>query len=97
MNEEHLNLQKPKSSKIYGVIKMGANNTDQVLIKSLQSQGYNEHEIQSESGVHHSIVRTFMALNDPDFKPTDAPVTAETKHLHDKIAELEAKVEEYEE
>lgn len=96
MVDEHLNLQKPKSSKIFGVLKTGANNSDQVLIKALQQNGYNEHEIQSESGVHYSVVRSFMAHNDEDFEETDAPITPETAHLHDRIAELEEKLAETE-
>ena len=92
MNEEHLNLQEPKTSKIFGVTKMGANSTDVGVIKKFQQMGYNEHEIQRKSGVHFTVVRTFMVDNDPGFIPSEAPVTAETQHLHDRIAELEAKI-----
>lgn len=97
--ENQLNLQKPKTSKIFGVIKMGANNTDQNVIKRLQLMGYNEFEIQSEAGVHFTVVRSFMkhfseqkGYTGPEFVESNAPVTAETQHLHDKIAELEAKL-----
>lgn len=96
MKEEYLNLQKPKSSKIFGILKMGANNTDQVLIKVLQKQGYNEHEIQSEAGVHFSVVRSFMKHYDPSFEPCDPLPTADTQHLHDKIAEQQAVIDKME-
>ncbi len=88
---EHVNLQPKKSSKIFGVIKTGANNTDKVLIRDLAAQGYNEHEIQQRSGVHFKVIRSFMAQQLPEFKATEAPPTADTQHLHDRIAELEAK------
>lgn len=90
MSEKHINLQKPKSNKIYGQIKMGANNSDKVLIKALQKEGYNEHEIQSEAGVHYTVIRAFMKDNNSDFEETEAAPTVDTKHLHDRIAELEA-------
>jgi len=93
MPKEHVNLQKPKTSKIFGVVKMGANNTDQIVIKTLQQQGYDEHEIQREAGIHFSVVRSFMKHYDPEFKPSDKPRTPETAHLHDRIAELEAQLE----
>jgi len=86
---EHLNLQPVKTSKIFGVLKMGANNTDKQVIRQLQLQGYNEHEIQHQAGVHYLCVRSFMQLNDPNYKETQAPITPETQHLHDRIAELE--------
>ncbi len=97
--ENQLNLQKRKTSKIFGITKMGANQTDQNVIKRMQLQGYNEFEIQSEAGVHFSVVRSFMAhfakqpgYTGPDYVETNAPITPETQHLHDKIAELEAKL-----
>ncbi len=90
MIKDHINLQEPKSNKIYGVIKMGANNSDRVLIKALQTEGYNEHEIQSKAGVHHVVIRTFMKVNDANFEETEADPTPDTKHLYDRIAELEA-------
>ena len=92
MAEEHINLQKPKTNKIYGVVKMGANNSDKQAIKSLQKDGYNEHEIQSMAGVHYTVVRTFMKFNDPKFEEVEAAPTADTQHLHDRIDELEAAV-----
>jgi len=95
--DDHINLQQPKASKIFGVIKTGANKTDQNLIKALQQQGYNEHEIQHKSGVHYTVVRTFMKFNDPSFVETEAPITPETQHLHDKIAALEAQISAAEE
>lgn len=91
---DHINLQKQKSSKIYACIKMGANRTDQNFIKQLQKQGLNEHEIQSESGIHYTVVQGFMSFFDEKFKPTDAPITPETKALHERIAELESKESE---
>jgi len=91
---EHMNQMPAKTGKIYGFIKMGANTTDKRAIAQLQKQGYNEHEIQDATGVHYSVVRSFMKANDPDFEPTEAPVTPDTKHLHDRIAELEAKLAE---
>lgn len=87
--DEHLNLQKPRTSKIYGMIKMGANKSDIIAIKALQKMGLDEHQIQVEAGVHHTVVRSFMKDNDPDFKTSDAPPTADTQHLHDRINVLE--------
>lgn len=96
MSNDHLNLQ-AKTNKIYGVIKQGANKSDQNVIKALQKQGYDEHEIQSESGVHFQVVRTFMKHNNPDFEETQAAATPDTQHLHDRIAELEGIVKQSDE
>lgn len=92
--EKQLNLQTYKTSKIFGIVKTGANKTDINVIRGLQQQGYNEHEIQSSSGVSYVVVRTFMKLNDPKFEITELPPTPETQHLHDRIAELEKIVED---
>jgi len=96
--EDHINLQ--KSSKIYGVTKMGATKKDINLILRYQKQGYDEHFVQDEIGVHFMVVRTFMehnALKDepngnknvPVFTSSDPQPTIETKFLYDRIAELE--------
>lgn len=89
MTTEHLNLQPVKTSKIFGVLKMGANNTDQKVIRMMQLQGYDEFEIQSRAGVHYLTVRSFMQAYNPNFVETPVPPTPETQHLHDRIAELE--------
>jgi len=91
---KHINIQKQKSSKIYACVKQGANRTDQNFIKSLQAQGFDEYEIQAESGVHYAVVQKFMASFDSNFEPKDAPVTPETQALHDKIKKLEAATKE---
>lgn len=93
MTDEHMNLQ-AKSNKIFGVVKQGANRTDVNAIRKLQIQGMNEHEIQSDTGVCFSTVRSFMGLNDPDFVETEVSPTPDTQHLHDRIAELESQVED---
>lgn len=90
--EDHINLQNPKTSKIFGVIKTGANRTDQNVIKAMQGQGYNEHEIQRETGVNHVVIRSFMKKNNEDFMPTDAPITEENRHYIERIADLENKL-----
>ncbi len=97
MSDNHINLQAPKTNKIYGVIKQGANKSDQNVIRALQKQGYNEHEIQSEAGVHFSVVRTFMLHNNPDFEISEASPNPDTQHLHDRIAELEGIVKDSDE
>ncbi len=89
---DYINQQLPGSTKIFGVMKEGANRNDQNAIKKYQQAGYNEHEISRELGVSFTVVRSFMSSNDKTFEETEAPVTAETKHLHDRIAELEAKI-----
>ncbi len=91
---EHLNQMPARTGKIYGVIKSGANTTDVKSIKQYQANGYNEHEIQAAVGVNYVTVRSFMKINDPEFEITEVPVNAETKHLHDRIAELEGQVQE---
>ena len=91
---DHINQQIPGSTKVFGVMKEGANRTDQNAIRAYQKAGYNEHEIARELGICFSVVRSFMRHFDKEFKETEAPVTTETKHLHDRIAELEARVAE---
>lgn len=90
MSDEHHNLQPVKTGKIYGVVKQGASKRDITLIKQLQKQGHNEHEIQRIIGVHFSVIRSFMKFNNPDFEEAEAAPTPDTQHLHDRIKELEA-------
>lgn len=98
--EEQLNLQEFKTGKIYGVIKQGATKQDINAIKLLQTQGYDEHEIQRTLGVHFSVIRSFMALNAKSkgwkgekFEFSDPAPTPDTQHLHDKIKNLETELE----
>ncbi len=97
--EDYINLQ--KSTRIYGVIKQGCNKKDANAVKTYQRMGYDEHWMQSELGVHFTVIRKFMELyakedekngnkNVPVFEPTDPKPNADTKFLYDKIAQLEA-------
>ncbi len=96
--EKPFNLQ--KTSKIYGVVKQGANRNDANLILAYQKMGYDEHYIQQEIGVHYRVIRSLMAKNAQDdekngnknvpvFETKEPQPTADTQHLYDRIAELE--------